>query len=172
MKMNHSILIGTIIICIMIFIGCGKESITTFEPTNTQESQEEYAIIQSADISEVEPNNEYGDAKIITIIMNDTYVGKVSKPGDFSDLWYIKAGASGNLSIKNRSTAFIWMEIWSFSNNYGGPGNMFKHIVRLMPGRTGTVNLQASRYYVVNVSVPFMFSNGGNYKFDITGTWK
>ena len=124
----------------------------------------------NCEVKESEPNNEYGDSGIIVIEGNNTFKGEVKKPGDFSDLWYINAGASGPLTIKNNSSAKVWMDVISFSNNYGGPGNMLKHIVRLKPGNSKQVILRSDRYYVVNVYVPFR-SSGGAYEFEIAGTW-
>jgi hypothetical protein len=121
--------------------------------------------------TEQEPNNEYGDPGIIVVETNTTCIGEVHKPGDLSDLWYIKEGASGPLTLKNISDANVWMSVSSFSNDYGGPGNMIKHIRMLKSGKSGQVNLNSSRYYVINVSVPFRGSTGGDYKFVISGDW-
>lgn len=56
----------------------------------------------------------------------------------------------------------------SFSDNYGGPGNMFKQIGWLRQGQSRQIYLQAGRYYVINADVPFR-SSGGDYVFEITG---
>ena len=128
-------------------------------------------VMMLPEFVESEPNNEYGNPEIITIISNNTYKGEVYKPGDFSDLWYISEGASGMLNIENTSENNVWIAVSSFSNNYGGPGNMIKHVVRLKPGNNKDVALQPDRYFVINVSVPFWGNSGGEYCFDISGDW-